>query len=60
SVNASGGQKTEHALTFQTDHPMGAGQHILREFQPAMVVPTQILLAHSLEMADTLRIQPRA
>jgi putative transposase len=26
SANASGGQKAEHALTFQTDHPTGAGQ----------------------------------
>lgn len=25
-INASGGQQAKHALTFQPDHPMGAGQ----------------------------------
>ncbi|WP_210310018.1 hypothetical protein, partial [Rhizobium rosettiformans] len=38
-INASGGQQAKHALTFQPDHPMGAGHVDLPDPEPPTINP---------------------
>lgn len=42
-INASGGQQAKHALTFQPDHPMGAGQPKSSNSSANSPPPQQIL-----------------